>query len=95
MASSNVYLVDQRVLRQLVGLLVAHQIQLRRGENVRNRAEPMEHHCGELDDQDQGEEEHEHQTDRFQLQVFLADVNLFFFFVVGFSHLVNMKIAGE
>lgn len=36
----------------------------------------MEQHSHELDDQDQTEEEYEHQTDRFELQVFFANQNL-------------------
>ena len=40
-------------------------------------SEPMEHHGGELDHQNEGEKEDEHETYRFQLQVFL-----------GYQHLV-------
>lgn len=38
--------------------------------------ETMEQHSGELDDKNQREEEHKHQPDRFQLEVFLRDMNL-------------------
>jgi len=44
---------------------------------VRQCSEPMEHHGGELDHQNEGEKEHEHEAYRFQLQVFL-----------GYQHLV-------
>lgn len=57
-------------------LLVATQIKLRRGQNVRDGAKSVEQHGGKLNDQDQGEEEHKHQTDGFQLQIFLGDDNL-------------------
>lgn len=43
---------------------------------MRQRAETMEHHPGELDYQDQREEEHEYQTDGLELQIFLCNVNL-------------------
>lgn len=43
---------------------------------MRYGAESMEHHGRELDDQDQCEEEHKHQTYRLQLQILFADVNL-------------------
>lgn len=36
----------------------------------------MEHHGGELNDQNQRKEEHKHQTDRLQLQILLRDVDL-------------------
>jgi hypothetical protein len=45
---------------------------------MRQGSEPMEHHSGELDHQNEGEKEHEHKTYRFQLQVFL-----------GYQHLVE------
>jgi len=44
---------------------------------MRQCSEPMEHHGGELDHQNEGEKEHEHEAYRFQLQVFL-----------GYQHLV-------
>lgn len=68
------HLIDESVLRQIVRLLAAAQV--RRRQNVRNRSETMEHHGGELNDQDQREEEHKHQTDGLQLQVLFADVDL-------------------
>lgn len=36
----------------------------------------MEQHGNELDDEDEGKEEHKHQTNGLQLQVFLADEDL-------------------
>lgn len=36
----------------------------------------MEQHSGELYDEDEGEEEHEDETDRLQLKVFFSDVHL-------------------
>lgn len=41
-----------------------------------DRAESMEQHGDELDDQDEGEEKDEHQPDGLELQVLLADVDL-------------------
>lgn len=38
---------------------------------MRNRAESMEHHSAELDDQNKCEEKHKYQTDRLQLQILL------------------------
>jgi len=52
---------------------------------MRQCSEPMEHHGGELDHQNDGEKEHEHAAYLFQLQVF-----------VGFQHLVvkrNVEIT--
>lgn len=43
---------------------------------MRQGSESMEQHSRKLDDQDQREEEHEHQTDRFQLEVLFRDVHL-------------------
>lgn len=43
---------------------------------MRQRSESMEQHGRELDDQNQSEEEDKHQSDGFQLQIFLADVYL-------------------
>ena len=40
------------------------------------RAEAMEQHGRELDNQDEREEEHKHETDRLQLEVFFRDVDL-------------------
>lgn len=57
-------------------LLVAEEVDFGGRQNVRDGAESVEQHGHELDDQNQREEEHEHQTDRFQLQVFLRDVHL-------------------
>lgn len=56
-------------------LLVA-EVEFCGGEDVGERPESMEQHGDELDDEDQGEEEHEDQTDGFELQIFLADVHL-------------------
>lgn len=36
----------------------------------------MEQHRSELNDQNQSEKEHKHQTDWFELQVFFGDVHL-------------------
>jgi hypothetical protein len=36
----------------------------------------MEQHRRKLDDQNQREEEHEHQTDWFELEILFRDVNL-------------------
>jgi len=44
---------------------------------VRQCSEPMEHHGGELDHQNEGEKEDEYEAYRFQLQVLL-----------GYQHLV-------
>lgn len=44
---------------------------------MRQCSEPMEHHRRELDYQNEGKEEHEHEAYWFQLQVFL-----------GYQHLV-------
>lgn len=70
------HLVYQSVLRQLIGFLVAAKVQFGRRQNMGNRSEPMEHHGAELNDQNQRKEEHEHQSDRFQLQVLLGNVHL-------------------
>jgi hypothetical protein len=43
---------------------------------MRNRSETMEQHRRKLDDQNQREEEHEHQTDWFELEILFCDVNL-------------------
>lgn len=43
---------------------------------MRNGSESMEQHGSELNDQNQGEEEHKHQTDWLELEIFLCDVNL-------------------
>lgn len=61
---------------QVLALLVEAQIEVGGGEDMRKRAEAMEQHGRELDDQDKGEEEHKHQTDRFQLQELFADMDL-------------------
>lgn len=50
--------------------------QFRRGQDVRQSSESMEQHGHELDNQNQTEEEHKYQTDRFQLQVLLRNFNL-------------------
>lgn len=36
----------------------------------------MEQHGDELDDENKGKEEHEDQTDRFELEIFFCDVYL-------------------
>lgn len=46
------------------------------GQDVRDGAEAMEQHGSELNDQDEGKEEHKHKTDGFQLQMLLADEDL-------------------
>lgn len=43
---------------------------------MRNSSKAMEQHRRELNNQNQSEEEHKHQTNRFKLQVFFSDVNL-------------------
>lgn len=70
------HLVYQSILRQLFSLFAACQVQLGRCQNMRNGAESMEQHSSKLDDQNQCEEEHKHQTDRFELQVFFGNVHL-------------------
>lgn len=57
-------------------LLVPAKRELGRGQDVRQRAEAMEQHGRKLDDQDEREEEHEHQTDGLQLEVLLGDEHL-------------------
>lgn len=39
---------------------------------MRNGSETMEQHGRELNNQDKSEEEHEHQTNRFQLKIFFC-----------------------
>lgn len=51
-------------------------IQAGAGQNMRQRAETMEQHRGELYDQYQREEEDENETDRLELQILLRDVHL-------------------
>ena len=46
------------------------------GEDMRDGSETMEQHRYELDDQNEGEEEHEHKTDGLELQVLLGNVDL-------------------
>lgn len=43
---------------------------------MRQSAETMEQHSGELNYQNEREEEHKHQSDGLQLKVFFSDVNL-------------------
>lgn len=43
---------------------------------MRNGSKAMEQHSNELDDQDEGEEEHEDETNRLQLQVLLTNKHL-------------------
>lgn len=74
--SSCLYLVYEGVLGQVLCLLIEAEVQFRRGQDVRQGSEAMEQHGRELDDQDEGEEEHKHQTDGLQLQIFLTDVHL-------------------
>lgn len=45
-------------------------------QNVSQGTETMEQHGRKLDHQNQREEEHKYQTNRFQLKVLLADVHL-------------------
>lgn len=53
---------------------------------MRQGSEAMEQHGRELDDQNQREEEHKHQTDRFQLEVLFRDVHL------GFEYEVKLAL---
>lgn len=76
MAKINIYLVYQCVLRKILALLVEAQIEVSRGQDMGQSSKPMEQHGCELDDQNQGEEEHKHQSNRFQLQILFADMNL-------------------
>lgn len=57
-------------------LLREEPIEFCRWENVRECSESMEQHSSELYDQNEGEEKHEHQSNRFQLQIFLWDYYL-------------------
>lgn len=66
-----------RLSSAVTHLFVATQVEVGRGEYVRQRAEPMEQHGRELYDDDEREEEHKHQTDGFQVQVLLADDDLY------------------
>lgn len=43
---------------------------------MRNSSKSMEQHGSELNDENQSEEEHKHQTNRFELKVFFRDVHL-------------------
>lgn len=43
---------------------------------MRQCSEAMEQHGHKLDDQNEGEKEHKHETDGLQLQILLADVDL-------------------
>lgn len=43
---------------------------------MRNGSKSMEQHGSELNNQDQSEEEHEHQTNRLELKILFCDVNL-------------------
>lgn len=56
--------------------LLAAQVKVRGRQDVRHGSESMEQHSGELDDQNEGEEEHEDETDRFQLKVLFGNVDL-------------------
>lgn len=57
-------------------LFVAVQVQVGRGEYVRQRPESMEQHGRELYHYDEREEEHKHQTDGLQVQVLFGDYDL-------------------
>jgi hypothetical protein len=46
-------------------------------QDVRKRSKTMEQHGHELNDQNEAEEEDEHQTDRFQMQLVLHNMRLF------------------
>lgn len=70
------YLVYQSILRELLRFLVAAPVELGCGKDMRQGSETMEQHGSKLDHQDQREEEHEHQTDRFQLEILFRDVHL-------------------
>lgn len=43
---------------------------------MRDGSEAMEQHGSELNDQDESEEEHKHETNGFKLQMLLADEDL-------------------
>ena len=53
----------------------------------------MEQHGRELDDQNQGEEEHKHQSDGLQLEVLFRDVHLGMSQWVSFSALVRFDVT--
>lgn len=57
-------------------LLVPAEGQLGGGQDVGQCSEAMEQHGRKLDHQNEREEEHEHQTDGFQLEVLLRDQHL-------------------
>lgn len=57
-------------------LFTATPVQFRGCQNVRDSSEPMEQHSGKLDDENEGKEEHKHQTDGLQLEVFFGDQHL-------------------
>lgn len=57
-------LIDKGVLGQLLRLL-AEEVKIGGRQYVRKRSKAMEQHGRELYDQNQREEEHKHQTDRF------------------------------
>lgn len=59
--------------------MVAAQVQIGRSEYMGQRTEPMEQHGSELYDYNKREEEHENQTDGFQVQIFFADYDLWTF----------------
>lgn len=70
------HLINQSVLGKLFWLLAASQVEFSRCQNMRNRSETMKQHRSKLDDQNQREEEHKHQTDWLELEIFFCDVNL-------------------
>lgn len=59
---------------------------------MRQGSKAMEQHGTKLDHQDQRKEEHEHQTDRFQLEVLFRDVHLDGWFESRVDELMFMKV---
>lgn len=72
--------VYQGILWEILALLVEAQIELSGRKDVGEGTKTMKQHSSELNDQDEGKEEHKDKTNWFQLEIFLGDVNLFFFF---------------
>lgn len=60
---------------------------------MRQGAETMEQHGRELNYQNQGEEEHKHQTDGLQLEVLFRDVHLGRSQRVSFSSSVRFDVT--
>uniref|UniRef100_A0A2M4D7A2 Putative secreted protein n=1 Tax=Anopheles darlingi TaxID=43151 RepID=A0A2M4D7A2_ANODA len=72
----NRILTQLRIQRHIFRLLRTVPVEFGRGENLRDRTEAMHQHGHELDHQNDTEEQHKHQTDRFQFQVLPAHHNL-------------------